>query len=199
MALSVLTQRSCPGPGMGRGWGGMHKSGCSQGSSPDPEPSVGCPKATFGLVSTLPTQAAGCFLATKFRRAARPRVPTNNVESYLTEFPNQIFLLCGESVTLASFLCSNHFHLCFFFLSFINGPSTIMKTTETRAEGNSPQPPHLLPSLPSPCPVRLPLALAPSKGDFSEAASLQSLCLQPGFHMTMSWENFSQMIHESPL
>ena len=58
LALSVLTQRSCPGPGMGRGWGGMHKSGCSQGSSPDPEPSVGCPKATFGLVSTLPTQAA---------------------------------------------------------------------------------------------------------------------------------------------
>ena len=105
---------------MGQGWGVMHKSGCSQGSSPDPKPSVGCPKATFGLVSTLPTQAADCFLSTKFRRAARPRVPTNNVESSLTEFPNQILLLYGESVTLASFLCSNHFHLFFFSLSFFH-------------------------------------------------------------------------------
>ena len=117
LALSVpkLTQESCPGPMMGRGLGVMHKSGCSQGSSPNPEPRVGCPKTTYGLVSTLPIQAAGCFLSTKFRRAARSRVPTNNAESYLTEFPNQILLLYGEFVTLASFLRSNHSHLFFFF------------------------------------------------------------------------------------
>lgn len=123
LALSVpkLTQESCPGPVMGWGLGVMHKSGCSQGSSPNPEPRVGCPKTTYGLVSTLPIQAAGCFLSTKFRGAARSRVPTNNAESYLTEFPNQILLLYGEFVTLASFLRSNHSHL--FFFSFINGPS----------------------------------------------------------------------------
>ena len=154
MTLSVpkLTQESCPGPVMGRGLGVMHKSGCSQGSCPNPEPRVGCPKTTYGLVSTLPIQAAGCFHSTKFRRTARSRVPTNNMESYLTEFPNQILLLYGEFVTLASFLRSNHSHL-FFFFYLINGPSNIMKTTEIRAEGNSPRPPHLRPSLPSPSPV----------------------------------------------
>lgn len=68
-----------------------------------------------------------------------------------------------------------------------------METIEIRAEGSSPQPPSLPPS---PALFGFPPSWAPSQGDTAVAVSLQTLCLQPGFHMTMSQENFSQMIHD---
>ena len=157
-------------------------SGITPGTPSPAEPS----RPHRVLPRTRPSRE-GCSLATRSRRAAGPSAPTDDLEGWLIELPDQIWLLDGEFVALAYFLPANHPHIFFFF----NYPSDILKRIEIGAKSSPQPPPPQPPPSPGPSPVPFPSSLAPGQSDFPGAAALQTL------RLPLSQKDFSQMIHDT--